>query len=165
MKKLISLLLVTALTLSISVPCFAQENSSDRHLEPSSSSVSVQNLGNGLTVETKTTVWRDALHLDSLSAVSQKNASWTKTYRNNGSVVATVTLNAAFGYNGFSAGVIRSSASHSTASGWSYEGESLSNSGNTASLTAVLQQWLGIIPVGTVNVDFSISCSPSGQII
>ena len=80
------------------------------------------------------------------------------------STVATVTLQASFGYDGSSAWVISDSASHSTVSGWSYGSESLDASGNTASLSATLTQWSGIIPIQTVDVNISLTCSPTGEI-
>lgn len=162
MKKLFSFLLAAAMVLVVSVPAFAQEIPSSRTSQPLKSTVVVENLGNGITVETKTTLWNTSA--TAALASSSRSASRTKTYKANGSTVATVTLNATFGYDGSSAWVSSKSASHSTVSGWSYGSQSLSSSGGTASLSAVLTQKLGIITIGTVDVDISLTCSPSGQI-
>lgn len=159
MKKLFSWTLAVALALCISIPSFAQEATSQKI---QSTSVTTENLGNGLTVETKTTIFNSATA--ALAASSTRSATRTKTYKANGSTVATVTLQASFGYDGSSAWVISDSASHSTASGWSYGSESLEADGNTASLSAALTQWSGIIPIQTVDVDISLTCSPSGTI-
>lgn len=159
MKKFLSVLLAFAMALSVSIPSFAQETASQK---VQSTSVATKDLGNGFTVETKTTIFSAA---DAARAgYSTRSATRTDTYKSNGSTVATVTLKADFGYDGSSAWVISDSASHSTVSGWSYGSESLEAYGNTASLSALLTQWAGIIPIGTVDVDISLTCSPAGGI-
>lgn len=158
MKKLFSCVLAFAMVFSLSIPCFAQEISTQK---VQSSSATTENLGNGLTVETKTTVYNT---YSAMALASTRSATRTKTYKANGSTVATVTLKASFGYDGSSAWVKNKSVSHSTASGWSYGSESLEASGDTAYLSAVLTQRSGIITIGTVDVDISLTCSPSGQI-
>lgn len=159
MKKLFSLFLVLAMALSVSVSGFAQETLPQK---VQSSTVSTKDLGNGLTVETKTTIFSTVNA--ARAGYSARSATRTDTYKANGSTVATVTLTANFGYDGSSAWVISKSASHSTVSGWSYGSESLEAYGDTASLSAVLTQWVGIIPIGTVDVDISLTCSPTGGI-
>ncbi len=158
MKKLLSCVLTLAMVFSLSISCFAQEVPVQN---VQSLVVTTENLGNGITVETKTTVYNT---YSVLSAVSTRSASQTKTYKANGATVGTATLNASFGYNGSSAWVTSKSAAHTTASGWSYGSESLTASGNTANLSALLTQRSGNIITGTVDVDVSLTCSPSGQI-
>jgi hypothetical protein len=119
---------------------------------------SVQHLGNGITVETTTTV------SSSLLRRSTKSATRNSTYKDNGTAIATVTLNAEFGYNGSTAWVVSASASHWVASGWSYENESLSTSGGTARVTASLRKWMGFISIATVPVNDAITCSKNGAI-
>lgn len=159
MKKLFSLFLVFAMALSVSISGYAQETLPQK---VQSSTVTTKDLGNGLAVETKTTIFSTANAVQ--TGYTTRSATRTDTYKSNGSTVATVTLQASFGYNGSSAWVISKSASHSTVNGWSYGSESLEAYGNTASLSAVLTQWAGIIPIGTVDVDISLTCSPTGGI-
>lgn len=158
MKKLFSCVLAFAMVFSLSVSCFAQEVPAQN---VQSTVVTTENLGNGITVETKITVYNT---YSVLSATSTRSASQTKTYKANGSTVATATLKASFGYNGSSAWVTSKSASHTTVSGWSYGSESLTASGDTANLSALLTQRSGNTTIGTVDVDISLTCSPSGQI-
>ncbi|QNK39232.1 hypothetical protein [Caproicibacter fermentans] len=160
MKKLFSWALVVALALCVSVPSYAQETIISQKAQ--STSVTTENLGNGFTVETKTTIFNSATA--ALVTFSTRSATRTKTYKANGSTVATVTLQASFGYDGSSAWVISKSASHSTVSGWSYGSESLKAYKDTASLSSTLTQWSGVIPIQTVDVDISLTCSPSGTI-
>lgn len=160
MKKLLSSILALTMVLSISIPGFAQEISS-QNFQSSTSTVTTENLGNGLTVETKTTILNTYA---TLANSSSRSATRTKTYKANGSTVATVTLGASFGYDGTSAWVSSKSASHTNVSGWSYGSESLESNGDTVNLSAVLTQWAGIIPIGTVDVNISLTCSPNGQI-
>ncbi|MCI8869390.1 MAG: hypothetical protein HFF39_02415 [Lawsonibacter sp.] len=80
--------------------------------------------------------------------------------RNSGRIIATVTLDASFGYDGSRAWVNSASATHSTNSGWSYGGESISKSGGTVTLTATLSKPL----YNDIPVSISITCSPSGVI-
>lgn len=158
MKKLFSFFLVLATVLFLSVPCFAEEISTQSALP---SHTVTENLGNGPTVEIKTTVYNTCAALK-LSSV--RSATKTKTYKENGTVVATVTLNATFEYNGSSAWVTGKSAGHSTVSGWSYSDESFKTGGTTARLSATLTHWFAVIPMRKINADVSLTCSPSGII-
>lgn len=147
MKKIIPML--TALTLIaslfLSATCSAQEYTVTK----------VQDLGNGVTVETVVTV-EDALFRSYTRRASTKN-----TYKNNGTEIATVTLTATFGYDGSDAWVVSSSGSHTVESGWSYSGERISDSGGTATLTATIKSTKGL---GQVPVDISLTCSKNGDI-
>jgi hypothetical protein len=118
----------------------------------------VEHLGDGITVETTTTVH------NSLLRSSTKSATRTSTYKDNGTSIATVTLNATFGYDGSSAWVVSASASHWVASNWTYESQSISTTGATARVTATLKKWLGPISIGSASVNEALSCSASGTI-
>lgn len=162
MKKLLSCIMVVALVLCVSIPSFAQKTTFKK---VQSTSVTTENLGNGLSVETQTTIFNTSdTENVTRTAYSTRSATQTKTYKANGSTVATVTLRATFSYDGSSAWVTSKSARHSTSSNWSYGSESLGTYEDTASLSATLTQWSGVIPIQTVDVDLSLTCSPSGQI-
>lgn len=119
---------------------------------------SIEYLGNGITVETTTTVYQ------SLLRSSTKRATKESTYKNGSTTIATVTLDATFGYDGSSAWVVSASASHWVASGWTYESQSISTSGATARVTATLKKWLGPITTDSVPVDDKLTCSLNGTI-
>ncbi|MDR1157625.1 MAG: hypothetical protein LBK75_04870 [Oscillospiraceae bacterium] len=118
----------------------------------------IEYLGDGITVETTTTVH------NSLLRSSTKSATRESTYKDNGTTIATVTLNATFGYDGSSAWVVSASASHWVASSWTYENQSLSTTGATARVTATLKKWLGSILVTSASVNIPLTCSASGTI-
>lgn len=146
MKKFIALVACFVLMFSISLPCYAAS------IEETIS-ITTENLGNGITVET------EIVELNSNArATYQKTGSVKKTYKNGSSVIATVTLTATFTYDNTSASVKSTSSSHTVASGWTYKNEDIWDSGNTAYLSAQLYNF----PIGTVDVDMSLSCSPTG---
>lgn len=116
---------------------------------------SVTDLGNGITVERVITV----NELDTRS--STKKASAKNTFKNNGEVIATVTLTTTFGYDGTRAWVVSSSGSHSVESGWTYKNENITNSGGTSRLTAELKSTTGLSRV-PVNID--LVCTKNGEI-
>ncbi len=147
MKKNIPMLtaFVLIMSLFLSSTCSAQERTVTR----------IQDLGNGITVETVITVE------DSLSRSSTKRASSTSTFKNKGEEIATVTLTATFGYDGSDAWVVSSSGSHTVEPGWSYSGERISDSGGTATLTATIKSTKGL---GQFPVDISLTCSKNGDI-
>ena len=95
-----------------------------------------------------------------VETVLTKSAEKTSTYRYAGSVIAKVTLEATFGYDGDSAWVVSTDSSYTTSGGWNYQSERISESGNQAELTAKLTK----LGAGTTYVDISLSCTPSGQI-
>lgn len=68
-------------------------------------------------------------------------------------------MTATFWYDGSDSGVVSTSSSHTTYDDWSYGDESIWDRGDTAYLSAVLES-----SIGTVDVDLSLSCSPSGQL-
>lgn len=115
--------------------------------------VVVEDLGNGFISETKLIVY------ESDTRSSTKAASTVRKITNNGSVIATITLNAQFSYDGSSAKVINTSYSKTLASGWSYTNHNISKSGNRATLNATVKKLLTSLPVYMY-----IQCSPIGVI-
>lgn len=147
MKKTISMMtaLVLVFSLFLTPTCFAYENKN----------TTVEDLGNGITVERTVTVY------DSLLRSSTKKATDTKVYKNNGVQIASVTLTVTFGYDGSRAWVVRASGSHSVERGWKYQNEDITNSGGTSALTAEIKSTKA---PGIVGVDLSLTCSKSGSI-
>ena len=119
---------------------------------------SIEPLSDGITIETTLTIHQSLLRNNS------KRAALESVYKDNGTIIATVTLDATFGYDGTTAWVVSASASHWVASGWSYESQSLSTTGSTARVTATLKKWLLFISIASVPVDISLKCSPNGTI-
>lgn len=113
----------------------------------------VEDLGNGITVESVLVVE------PSLARSSSKSASLVSTFKNNGVQIAVITLNADFVYDGSTSRATYASYSKDISSGWTYTDHSLTRSGGTATLTATLKKFLINVPV-----DMHISCSPSGVI-
>ena len=150
MKRALTSILVLLMLANMSIlSSFAAEPEINREIE----TVYVEGVGI-LEIETVTTVY------PSLARSSTNSGSKTKTVRQSGSVIATITLNASFGYDGSRAWVNSASATHSTSGGWSYGGESISKSGGTATLTATLSKFAQT----SIPVSLSITCSPSGTI-
>ncbi len=119
----------------------------------------VEDLGNGITVETTITIYPGVPRNQSTSAISSSEC------KNNGVWIATVSLKAYFTYNGITAGVTGTEYSKSLASGWSYTNHKItttnvsSSSGGTATLTATLKDF----PIN-VPVRLSLHCAPNGAI-
>lgn len=118
-----------------------------------SESTYVEDLGNGITVESVLLVE------PSLTRSSSRSASLTSTFKNNGVQIAVITLNANFVYDGSTSRATYASYSKDISSGWTYTDHSLTRSGGTATLTATLKKFLINVPV-----DMHISCSPTGVI-
>lgn len=114
--------------------------------------------------KTTTTVYGDFEVEETLTVYSNlrsstKSASKSQTIKQSGIIVAEVTLDATFGYDGKTAWVVSASGSHTTYDGWSYSNERITKSGGTATLSATLSK-------GGVKAPFSISitCTASGSI-
>ena len=150
MRKAIAFFLSVSIFLSVAVPA--------GYAATAERTSSVVNLGDGITVETNLTVHPSILRNNT------KRATRESVYKDNGTTIATVTLDATFGYDGTTAWVVSASASCSVVSGWSYESESISTTGATARVTATLKKWLLFISVLSVPVDISLKCSPTGTI-
>lgn len=149
-KRFISLCLVAVLSLALFIPAHAE-------YIPEESVSSVIVMGNGITVEITLIVHNTSTVS---RAASTKTASKTAVYKYNGAEIATIVIDASFGYNGTSSWVNSASVSKSVASGWTYSGESLTNFGGTATVTATLSKLF----TPNVNVNTSITCSPAGAI-
>lgn len=97
---------------------------------------------------------------ESLTRSNTKSANYAQTFKYSGQTIAEVTLFATFGYDGKTSWVTSASSSHTTYDGWSYTNEKISKSGGTASLSAKLSHNIH----GSVAVNISLTCSPTGQI-
>lgn len=145
-KSLLTMMLALTLIVSLfTTPCGAAVNVE--------SSTEIEDLGNGITMETVLTVQSDS------ARSSTKSASLTRTYKNNGTQIAVITLNANFVYDGTTSRATYASYSKNISSGWTYANHSLTRSGGTAKLTANLKKTLINVPVS-----MSITCSPSGVV-
>lgn len=146
MKKvslcLIALLICIMIPASYAAPCIEQE------------SETIYTEFGVFEIETTTVIH------NVLARSNSKSADRTHTVRLNGKIVAEVTLSATFGYDGKTSWVTSASGSHSTYDGWSYEGEKITKSGGTASLSATLSRLLH----RDILIDISLTCSPTGQI-
>lgn len=164
MKKLLSLLLVGTFCMVCSVPSFAAQAASPQVSE-TVISVTEQDLGNGFTEKTVTSIPGHSMLQTQLNAASlTKTVHRTAEVRHDGSFVGSVTLTATFGYNGSSSWVNSMRASHSMASGWDYTNEKLWKSGGTANLSATMVKKLAFLTVAQVDPSVSMTCSPTGAI-
>ena len=146
-KKLISFITVLCLMLSLTGFCFAANPVIE------SQTVEVETLEDGTEVETIFTVY------ENFSRASFKTASVKKNYKDAyGDMAASVTLVASFAYDGNIARVESAYSEVSEYNNWNYENERISETGNTAKLTAKLTK----SGEGSKNVSLSISCSPNG---
>jgi len=81
-------------------------------------------------------------------------------YTFNDVTIAVITLKVAFDYSGSSAWVVRSSGSNTFYNGWSYSGQSITNSSGKSVLTGKLSK----SGTGNVAVDLTLKCSAAGSI-
>lgn len=149
MKKLISFLTMLGLILSITGFCFAAEPQIESQI------TTVETLEDGTIVETVFTVYRN------MARTQVRDARTVKTYKeSDGTKMASVTLNAEFYYDGSDAWVTDSYSDVTEYNGWNYGSERISESGNTARLSATLTKsgedgksvsaWLSCSANGTV---------------
>ena len=106
------------------------------------------------TVETVLTVY------PALSRAQTARADKVQTFKYGGEVIAEVTLSATFGYDGDEAWVVEAEGDSVTYDGWRYGSEEIEDSGGTVTLSAQLTK----AAERTLNVDISMTCSPSGTI-
>ncbi len=97
---------------------------------------------------------------DSAARSSSRTVKATDTYKYDGKIIAEVALTATFGYDGTTAWVTSANSSFSTYDRWVYGNERITKSGGTASLSATLSHAIH----GTLAVNISITCSPTGAI-
>lgn len=121
--------------------------------------VIVEDLGDGITVETTIQVYPNISRNSSKSAIASSRFLQGDTW------IATVTLKAYFTYNGITSGVTGTEYSRSLASGWTYTNHNIStttvssSSGGTARLTATLKNFPTSVPV-----DIILHCAPNGTV-
>lgn len=147
MKKASAFLLTFALLVGTMIPSSLAASNSRQKTE------TVYSKLGDIEIETTTIIH---------NAMSRSGGSVDKisTVKDNGKVIAEVTLSATFGYDGKTAWVISASGSHTTYDSWSYSNEKITKSGGTASLSATLSHLLHT----SIPVNISITCSPTGQI-
>lgn len=97
---------------------------------------------------------------DSLLRSSKKTANVKNNYKIDGIVIATVTFEATFGYDGSSAWVVSTSVTKSTSGGWTYGGQTIDKIGGTATLTARLTH----SRYADIPIKITMTCSPTGKI-
>lgn len=150
-KRIITIFLVVIMTAALLAPA------ANADYVTSENTVTVTDLGNGITVESTIFIEES---ISPASLMSTKKATKQDVYKNNGTEIATVSITASFGYDGSSSWVNSASVSKRVASGWTYSNENITTSGGTATVTALLKK-IGVV---TVNIDTYISCSPDGDI-
>ena len=91
---------------------------------------------------------------------TSRTAHKTSYVNYDGERVAEVTLSATFGYDGDEAWVEEAESDYETYDGWRYGSEEIEDSGGTVTLSAQLTK----AAERTLNVDISMTCSPSGTI-
>ncbi|WP_294499894.1 hypothetical protein [uncultured Gemmiger sp.] len=143
MKKFFAACFSLLLLIVVAVPCYAAPQ---REIVSETTTA----LANG--IECTTTIYWEA----SSTRASTRKGGIDQSYSYDGKTIAIARLTATFTYNGSTATAISASGSHSTASGWSYSGQSTWCSGATAHLTATVSG-----PV-SFPVNLSLTCSPSG---
>lgn len=146
MKKFFCLFACLALVCPLSFPAFAAETA------PQDTVTYIEYLDDGITVVT-TIQWQNA------SARSSRTGRTSQTYYNNGAQIATVYLDASFYYDGSTSYVTATRGSASTASGWTYSGQSTWGSGRTAYLQASLSNGSKTVPVS-----LSLTCDANGNL-
>ena len=144
MKKILISLLACLVFCGVTVPCYA-ETATNQPV-----ATYTETVAEGITCET--TIYVE----DTMARASTRRGAITKDYYCEGDLIASVVLNATFSYNGSTASAIVASSDHSIASGWSYSGESVWCSGDTAHLTAKISGR------ASFSVNMSLTCSPTG---
>lgn len=98
--------------------------------------------------------------LPTFGRMAERTGTKTRTFTYNGETIAEISLMATFRYNGSTVSVVSKSVSnYTTYDGWSYQQNSLTSSGGTATLIGKLKKG----PLST-SVNFSITCDASGNI-
>lgn len=148
-KKVLFLLVLTLLVSILSVPASATEKTGNVETE----TIYVDGLGE---VAVTTVTQEQSMGLRS----TKKSVSRVQKYKYKDQEIATVTLEAEFGYDGSDAWVISASGTKSISSGWSYSGQSIDKNGGSVSLTATLSDGIS----AKIPVEITMTCSPSGTI-
>lgn len=128
-----------------SLSCFAQENSFGKKIY-------TEDLGDGVTVVV-------TLSETNGIARSSRTHSVTKEYYKDGAYIGAATLYASFYYDGSSSSATAASGAGAGSNGWSYSGQSVWTSGNSAYLNATLSRNGTFIPVS-----LSLCCDAYGNV-
>lgn len=151
MKRVSSILLCVVLLLSFAVPAFASETTDPGMVLLSRTE---ELLENGLTmVEEK--------YEASQARSSTKTGYVTRNFYDGSTLIATITLQATFRYDGSSVSVVSRSVTQSdTYDGWSYVQNSLTASGGTVTLSAKLTKWI----ILNTSFTMTLECDEDGNI-
>lgn len=127
---------------------------------------------NSPTAAASTTVWTKASEImqDGVTVVvtlsetngiarSSRTHSVTKEYYKDGAYIGAATLYASFYYDGSSSSATAASGAGAGSNGWSYSGQSVWTSGNSAYLNATLSRNGTFIPVS-----LSLCCDAYGNV-
>lgn len=114
-----------------------------------------EDLGNGITVTTEITV------APTSSRATDKSATCSQTYTKNDTVIAVITIQGTFRYDGSTVRVVSKSVTQTTTyNGWSYSQTSFTSSGGTITLTGKLTKLFSL----NVPVNLSLTCDKDGNI-
>lgn len=129
--------------------------------------IPVQAAGSGEVIDTsELTLENGLVARDTVTVYSQSRSSTItvereRTFYSGDTVVAIITIQATFSYNGSTVSVVSKSVTRTdTYEGWSYKQNSFTSSGGTVTLDAKLTKWL------ILNTPFTmtLSCDKDGNI-
>lgn len=150
-RKSLCFLLLSALIVTMTMPFHASAAAADAG---EVIDYSIEDLGNGITVETVVSL---------APTRTLRSATATSTFKRDGKEIAKVSLYATFTYNGSLASVWSTDYTQSTSLGWFYRSHQITTMDRmpsaTATLDAKLQGIVGIVPVHIV-----LNCTPTGTI-
>ena len=148
MKRIISFLLCFLLIFALPFSASAAE-------PVSAASQQVINLGNGLIAID------EIQEVSSIRAALGKTVTRTRTIKDGDTVVAIITIQATFRYDGTTVSVISKGINQAdTFEGWKYEQISFTSSGGTVTLEAKLTKWL----IFNSPFTMTLSCDKDGNI-
>ncbi len=157
MKKLLTLLLTTALLLSASVPSFANDLTSNDIITSTNTNIEYYDDGTYLvtTMETENNSTRSTINKYKSSSL----------HDNDGTTLWTVKLTATFNYNGTTATCTSASTSYTIYDDqWRVTSATASKSGNKATGNFTVKRYLLGIPIATKDVTVTLTCSPNGTV-
>lgn len=152
MRKCLILLLCFILIVSLTIPAFATD------YERTTGTVILhreETLSNGITV------------IDEIVEVSQtratgKTCTRTNTFKDGDTVIAVITFQATFKFDGTTVSVLSKSVTQTdTYAGWAFHQSSFTSSGGTVTLTGKLTKWL-IFNSSTFTM--SLTCDKDGNV-
>ena len=147
MRRLITAICCLALIFSVCTPAVAAERENVIFSQEI-------DLGNGITLV-------DEIIEHTQARATGKTYTRTNTYRHGDDVIAVISVQATFHYDGTTVSVASKSVTQTdTYEGWNYKQNSFTSSGSTVTLDAKLTKLL----VLRVAVNISITCDKNGNI-